>query len=433
MRDCGPRRRERWFTSRLDQPLARGRAVTGTRAHLARAALTSRIAYRVAKERLANPRPRTLREVPPTPEHLTNEWLTFALCRGVPGAKVLHHELGPRSDGTSSRRTLWVEFDDAGREAGLTERLFTKSGPGFMMRLVSAAVGLGAIESAFYAQVRPDMQIEAPTTQYSAYDPITKRQMLIVDDVSHTRGAQFGTILTRHLEREDAEQLIDTLAALHAQFWNTPLHKRFGHWLLDSYEWMARLNVMINAPKRILVGFDRARAVIPTSLYRRRKEVPAVLMRSLQINTVGPQTLLHGDVHPGNWYVTGDNRMGLYDWQCAVRGGWARDVAYALSTHLTVENRRAWERNLLARYCRRLAEAGCQVPYAGESFLAYRQQMLHATFMWLVTIGRYSLQPEMQPRDVTLESVRRICQAAEDLDSLRAITGHDRDRVLLRG
>jgi thiamine kinase-like enzyme len=400
-------------------------------ARLARAALTSRIAYCIAKERITIPRPVTLREVPPTPEHLTDEWLTRALCRGIPGAKVLHHELGPRKDGTSSRRTLRVEFDDAGREAGLTEWLFTKSGPSFMTRLVSAAVGLGATESAFYAQVRPELVIEAPTAQHSAYDPATNRQLLIIDDVSHTRGAYFGDILTRQLEREQAEQVIDTLAALHAYFWNTPLHKRFGHWMLDSHEWMARLNITINAPKRILVGFERAREVIPMRLYRRSKEVPAALMRSLKINVAGQQTLLHGDVHPGNWYVTGDNRMGLYDWQCVVRGGWARDIAYALSTHLTVENRRIWERDLVARYCTRLTEAGCQIPNAEASLLAYRQQMLHAMFMWLVTIGRYSLQPEMQPRDVTLESVRRTCQAAEDLDSLESIMGRDGDRVLL--
>jgi thiamine kinase-like enzyme len=380
---------------------------------------------------MTNPRPIMLRDVPPTPEHLTDEWLTLALCRGTPGAKVLGHELGPRDDGTSSRRTLRVVFDDAGREAGLNEWLFTKSGPGFMTRLVSAAVGLGAIESAFYAQVRAELVIEAPTAQHSAYDPVTNRQLLIVDDVSHTRGAHFGNILTRRLERAQAEQLIDTLAALHAQFWNAALRKRFGHWLLDSYEWMARLNITINAPKRILVGFERARDVIPTGIYRRSKEVPSALMASLKTNIAGPQTLLHGDVHPGNWYVTGDNRMGLYDWQCAVRGGAARDVAYALSTHLTVENRRAWELELLARYYDRLAAAGCRVPNAEAAFLAYRQQMLHAMFMWLVTIGRYSLQPEMQPKDVTLESVRRTCQAAEDLDSLGAITGNGRDRVLL--
>ncbi|WP_276807170.1 aminoglycoside phosphotransferase family protein [Mycobacterium nebraskense] len=389
------------------------------------------MACHVANEHITNPRPVTLREVPPTPEHLTDEWLTLALCRGIPGAKVLGHSLGPRSDGTSSRRTLRVEFDDVGRAAGLNEWLFTKSGPGYMTRLVSAAVRLGEIESAFYAQLRAELPIEAPATRYSAYDPVTNRQLLIIDDVSRTRGAHFDTILTRQLDRAQAGQLMDTLAALHARFWGSALHRRFGDWLLDSHEWMARLNITINAPKRIMVGFSRAREVIPAKLFRRRKEVPDALMRSLRINISGPQTLLHGDVHPGNWYVTGDNQMGLYDWQCAVRGGAARDVAYALSTHLTVENRRAWERDLLARYVDRLAVAGCGVPNVEAVFLAYRQQMFHAMFMWLVTIGRYRLQPEMQPKDVTLESVRRTCQAAEDLDSLDAITGRNRDRVVM--
>ena len=395
-------------------------------ARLARAALTGRIAYHVAEDRFTNPRPTTLREVPPTPEHLTDEWLTLALCREIPGAKVLHHDLGPRNDGTSSRRALRVEFNEAGREAGLNEWLFTKSAPGLMMRLVSAAVGLGVIESAFYAQVRPKLTIEAPTARYSAYEPVTNRHLLIIDDVSRTRGADFGTILTRRVDRQQAEQVIDVLAALHSQFWNAPLRGRFGHWMLDSYEWMARLNVTINAARRILVGFERSRQAIPTRLYRQRRAVSAALMRSLQINIAGPQTLLHGDVHPGNWYVTGGNRLGLHDWQCVVRGGGARDVAYALATHLTIENRRAWERDLLARYDERLAEAGCQVSGPAESFLAYRQQMLHAMFMWLVTIGRYSLQPEMQPKDVALESVRRTCQAAEDLDSLDAVAAEHR-------
>jgi thiamine kinase-like enzyme len=392
-------------------------------------ALTGRIAYHVAKERITNPRPVTLREVPPGPAYITDEWLTLALCDGVPGARVLSHQLGPRNDGTSSRRTLQVQFNTAGREAGLTDRLFTKSGPSFATRLVSAAAGLGVIEATFYAQIRPTLDIEAPTTQYSAYDPLSNRQLLIVDDITETRGAQFGNILTRQLTLQQAEQVIDTLAALHAKFWDAPLRKWFGSWLLDSHEWMSRLNVTINAPKRILVGFERGRDVIPPELYDRRDEVPAALMRSLEINTSGPQTLLHGDVHPGNWYVTGDGRMGLYDWQCIVRGGWARDVAYALATHLTVEQRRDWEHDLVARYRERLAAAGFELPDAEGCFLAYRQQMPHAMFMWLGTIGRYRLQPDMQPKDITLESVRRTCQAAADLDSLDAIAAGDPGRV----
>jgi hypothetical protein len=56
--------------------------------------------------------------------------------------------------------------------------------------------------------------------------------------------------------------------------------------------------------------------------------------------------------------------------------------------------------------------------------------MPHAMFMWLVTIGRYRLQPDLQPHDITLESVRRTCQAAVDLDSLDAIAADDGHRIL---
>ena len=385
------------------------------------AALTGRIAFHVAKEKITNPRPTSLREVPPSTDHLTDEWLTQALCDGHPGARVTGHELGPKNDGTSSRRTLRVHYNDAGREAGLEEHLFTKSGPTFTTRLVSAAASLSQIEANFYALIRPDLELEAPSTAYSAYDPISNRQMLIVDDVSVTRGATFGSIVTRTLTRGQADQVIDTLAALHSKFWAAPLANRYGFWMPDAYTWMERLNVTINAPKRILVGFERGREVIPADLYARRAEVPGALMDSLRINITGPQTMLHGDVHPGNWYVTGDDRMGLYDWQCIVRGGWARDIAYALATHLTIEDRRAWERELVERHGQRLAEAGIEPPPADDAFLAYRQQMPHAMFMWLGTIGRHAMQPDMQPADITLESVKRTCHAASDLLSLDAI------------
>jgi thiamine kinase-like enzyme len=136
--------------------------------------------------------------------------------------------------------------------------------------------------------------------------------------------------------------------------------------------------------------------------------------------------MLHSDVHPGNWYVTADGRMGLCDWQCITHGGWARDIAYALSSHLTPEQRREWERDLVTRHGQRLAEAGIDAPDPDAAFLAYRQQMPHAMLMWLATLGRHALQAQLQPDDITLELIRRICTAADDLDTFGAIAEHDR-------
>lgn len=385
------------------------------------AAMTWRIAYHIAKEKLTNPRPTSLREVPPSPAHLTNEWLTLALCDGIPGAAVVGYEVLGRDDGTSSRARLVVRYNDVGQAAGLPTALFTKSGPDFKTRLVSAAAGLSKIEANFYALIRPLLEINAPPTRYSAYDPVSNRQLLIVDDMAATVGATFGTVLTRQLTRTQAELVVDTLATLHAKFWEAPLQRMYGSWLWTSYEFQSTLNVYIGAFDRIASGFKRGRDVIPARLYNRRSEFGDAMMRSLKINVSGPQTLLHSDVHPGNWYVTRDGGMGLCDWQCVCQGGWARDIAYALASNLTIEDRRKWERDLIARHGQRLAEAGIKPPAPDEAFLAYRQQLPHAMMMWLGTLGRHSLQPEFQAQDVTLELVRRIGTAVDDLATLDAI------------
>ena len=43
--------------------------------------------------------------------------------------------------------------------------------------------------------------------------------------------------------------------------------------------------------------------------------------------------------------------------QCPCKGNWGRDLAYAVSTALSIEDRRAWERDLVIYYIERLHAA----------------------------------------------------------------------------
>jgi hypothetical protein len=69
-----------------------------------------------------------------------------------------------------------------------------------------------------------------------------------------------------------------------------------------------------------------------------------------------PNTVMHGDAHPGNVYFR-NGAAGLLDWQAVRRGHPGRELAYTLVTSMTTADRRASERELLDEY-RVLASAG---------------------------------------------------------------------------
>ncbi len=209
--------------------------------------MTARVARSVVAERVTKPRPTTLREVPPGPEALTREWLTLALCDGVPGAEVTSFRFGDRHSGATARCHLTVEYNAAGRAAELPEHLFTKSTPTFTTRLLSAAVNLNEVETAFYTHLRPELDIESPLGYYAGYDPLTERAFLLLEDVGRTRGAVFGTVLTRRLTKAQAEGVVEVLATLHARYWDAPILRRFGRWVRNPVEYIDRLNATLPA------------------------------------------------------------------------------------------------------------------------------------------------------------------------------------------
>jgi thiamine kinase-like enzyme len=168
-------------------------------------------------------------------------------------------------------------------------------------------------------------------------------------------------------------------------------------------------------------ALDAAAASMPAKLMRRREEVWPATMRALAVHEREPATFLHSDVHVGNWYQTGAGRMGLCDWQCPSRGHWSRDVAYALASALEPDDRRAWERELLAHYLERLAEQGAPRLDFDRAFSWYRQQLLHAFSMWTITLRHSLLLPSMQSEAMTLAMMQRIATAIDDLDALDSV------------
>jgi aminoglycoside phosphotransferase (APT) family kinase protein len=376
-----------------------------------------KIGGRVAYERLARPKARQFDDVPCTPYAVTPEWLTAVLCGKVPGAVVTHVEVKPASAGTHERHQLKVSYNEEGRRAGLPVSIFTKSLPSIVTRMIGGFNGTARVEGSFFTQIRPQLEIEAPLCYHSAYDRRTFAAIHLLEDLVATKSATFCNHRT-YVTRAMADDMIDLLAALHGRFYGDPTLAERYRWLASYPRWFTIGAAKMGTEYYTRKAFDAAAHVIPEEVMARRDDVWPATMRALALHDSEPQGLIHSDVHIGNWYRTGAGQMGLCDWQCLSRGHWSRDFAYAVTASLTPDNRRSWERELLARYVERFAEKTGVRPDFDLSFLRYRQQIVHALAMWTITLCHSPLLPNMQPEDTTLTMIERMTTAMADLDAL---------------
>lgn len=360
------------------------------------------------------------RQVPGRVDQLSEEWISRALGRDVPGARVRSFSLGEGSDGTSSRRALTVAWNDRGRDAGLPTHIYTKSTPSLVNRLLIGVTGAAGAEALFYGSIRPHLKIGAPEGYFGAWDPRTCRSMVLTEDIAVSRGATFADASTMYVDRAAAESMVAEMAAYHGALWEDP--RLDGEWstILDAERWQQNFNAKTRFDAGAILGMRLAAEEVPEQLHARKSEIRRALMTSLSYNVSGPKTLLHQDVHPANWFRLPDGSLHLYDWQGIAKGCWALDFSYAISAALTVENRRAWERELLALYLDLLADAGGRPPSFDEAWLAYRQQMFHGFIFWTYTflVGKVApLQPDAHVREL----IRRTGQALVDLESLDSL------------
>ncbi|MEF9901618.1 hypothetical protein [Streptomyces sp. P9-A2] len=161
----------------------------------------------------------------------------------------------------------------------------------------------------------------------------------------HIKGAEF-LVPARYVTRDEMVVLLDQMAAWHGLFWNSPEVRPLVNAPAD---YVARAGDFFGREGTARPGAERGRDVIPSALAART------------VNNLEPMRAglrLHGAPHIGSTYVTDEEQMGFTDWQCVLRGSWAYDVSCLLTGWLTVEARRAWERDLLEHYLHRLDAAG---------------------------------------------------------------------------
>lgn len=372
----------------------------------------------VLAEKVTRPVARKLDDVPISAARVTPEWLTAVLCRDAPGAEVLSFETPGGSSGTSERMALRLTYNDVGRDAGLPEALFTKTTTSYRQRMVIGGAGALEGESHFYSVIRPKSTVEAPLGYWGVVDPSSWRSITVMEDITATKGATFP-VPTTPLSQEQVKDLVQNLARLHGELWED--HESLAP-LKTPRDYINGTIDMLDIRKRCEVGMKRAEDEIPPSLLGESDRLFEATRTALDIATDEmAHTLLHGDSHVGQTYITADGRMGFADWHATMQGGWAFDFAYLVNSACEPEDRRRWQRGLMELYLERLAEHGGEAPPFDDAWLAYRQQCFWPYTAWAFTIGRAAYQPEMQPVPTCLAIIRRTAAAIDDLDSLEAL------------
>jgi hypothetical protein len=360
---------------------------------------------------------RTADDLPLSYEEITPQWLTRVLAGNHPDAQVVSRRLGEPDEGTSSRRRIFLEWNEAGERAALPASVFCKGTQRLESRYLLGMNGGIEAEVTFYNGVRGGLAIEAPRALFAHFDPQTFNSIIILEDL--TGRVEFGSH-TMEMPLERARSQIKLLATLHANYHESA---ELGSTLSRFNDWEDYFAITVDEAgfgKACQRGFEEAEEVIPPALSRRASEIWPATLKSVARHRELPRTLLHSDPHLKNWYVAASGEMGLNDWQCACKGNWGRDLSYAMTTSLTTANRRAWERDLLRFYIESLAAAGGTKMGFDDAWTIYRQQMFSALAWWTGTLGQPPDAPIMQPRASSLEFIGRMTRAIDDLDALES-------------
>jgi hypothetical protein len=375
------------------------------------------IALHARYDAAIRPAARGIDAIPWSWEAITPEWLTATLCRNVPGGAVLRATPTAGSVGSSTRQGFDLELNDAAHGAGVPDRIFTKSTPILMQRLLLGLSNCLFGEVGFYRDFRPLLAMEAPRGYWACVAPRSMRSMIVMEDVVATRQAEFNMSGDAVTQGEMAS-LLSGLARLHAHFWRDASLGQH-RWLRDTPTYLGDNHRFLRMAHWAGVGMDAAPELVPGSVRGRIDDIWAGLVRrNAQDARDGHVTLLHGDAHIAQTYRTGDGAMGFCDWQVMLRGPWAWDVSYIMSTGLDVADRRDWERALLASYIEKLAAAGGPALDPAAAWDAYRAHIPYAFLAWAFTIGHNSMGQAVQPELTTRRLVERTAAAMADLESI---------------
>ena len=316
---------------------------------------------------------------PHEPAEITLPWLAWILQQNnvIPVAELRSVEVETISNGSGYSGELarwWLEFDRVGTN---TPRSIIVKSANRNPNVRGLMLPLTQREVFFYQQLAVDVGVATPHCYYAAVNQANGAALLLLEDLND---CVFPNDIAGCTRQETASTLSHLLARFHAKWWEHPR--------LSELAW---LPVYMTNPERDFLAY---RQLWPHFVAQFGEYVPAAFLAlgstlfddfaTIYATFFGlaaqpPHTLQHGDFRLNNLAFkvgtrngdeqrngvdypleNGDAEFLLFDWHTPTIGRGAFDVARFLVTSLSVDNRRAWESNLLQDYHRGLVDCGVE-------------------------------------------------------------------------
>ncbi len=336
---------------------------------------------------------------------VTPEWLTGLLQRRYPGAVIEGMRLLSTIEGHTSKARYAIDRTEPAVAAGLPAQICLKANLTGDPLSSNACVN----EARFYGLFRADLDLPAPDCLLADWDDDAdgEQGLIILEDLVPI-GGEFGTS-GQNLELDRMASALGEMARLHGTTWGLPELDR-QDWLLtgtsretpgDDYWTLMRDYIAPHNAKASHL------AVLPSWASEDPNRLHGAYLQLCDRETAdaSPLCLVHGDAHIGNSYLRPDGSQMWFDWQIVRKGRPWRDVTYFMIGSLSVERRRAAERDLIRHYCDEIARYGVTLDF-DAAWDDYRRWVLWGVIAWHLNIN---------PNEDTIASLTRFGTAAEDL------------------
>jgi hypothetical protein len=349
------------------------------------------------------------------PDDVDARWLTGVLTAAgvLSGAQVVSVRREPCGTGQlADSYRFTVNYDRPGAGPATVVGKFASVDP--TSRDYGQRSGFYRSEIRFYTDLAARLGVSIPTPIHAALAANETDFVLLMEDLAPARSVDQLV----GCGPDEAALVVEQAAALHAATWRDPR--------LAGRDWLSATTAIFD---HVTDNFADIVEAFPTLCGDLVPESDLAQARTLCQYTQAwkavfrdPQCLWHSDLRVDN--VLFDAQGGarpcvLLDWQGVGLGRGTIDLAYFLATSLTTENRRAYERDLVAVYQRALAAHGVEGYGPDECWRDYRMHAIHGLQVGVFGLG--AVKRTARGDEMWRVWIERAAAHTRDLDSFAAL------------